>query len=210
MDDAWWGPAIPLPGQPYFCLAERTLPGGLLINASGARFVNEAAPYSDVVHTMYDVNDTDHAIPAWLIVDQNYRSRYLFKDVLPTLPCSDVWYDSGAAQKAWTLDALATSIDVPATALRTTVVRFNSQALRGVGPDFHRGDSAYDHYYTDPSVLPNSCLAPSGSPLTTPSESSPATWAPRGACGRTPGRGSCGRTARRSRACTPRVTRPPR
>ncbi|MDH6452096.1 glycine/D-amino acid oxidase-like deaminating enzyme [Streptomyces sp. SAI-119] len=28
MDDAWWGPAIPLPDEPYFCLAERTLPGG--------------------------------------------------------------------------------------------------------------------------------------------------------------------------------------
>ena len=27
MDDAWWGPSIPLPGGPWFCLAERTLPG---------------------------------------------------------------------------------------------------------------------------------------------------------------------------------------
>lgn len=160
MDDAWWGPTIPLPGQPYFCLAERTLPGGLLVNAAGARFVNEAAPYSDVVHTMYDVNDTSPAIPSWLIVDQHYRNRYLFKDVLPTLPFPDTWYDSGAAHKAWSLDALATSIGVPATALRTTVDRFNAQALRGEDPDFHRGDSAYDHYYTDPSVLPDSCLAP--------------------------------------------------
>ncbi|MGN9761746.1 3-oxosteroid 1-dehydrogenase [Streptomyces sp. SD31] len=160
MDDAWWGPSIPLPDQPYFCLAERTLPGGLLINAAGARFVNEAAPYSDVVHTMYDVHDTSPAIPSWLIVDQNYRNRYLFKDVLPALPLPAAWYDSGAAHKAWTLDALATSIGVPATALRTTVDRFNSQALRGEDPDFHRGDSAYDHYYTDPSVRPDSCLAP--------------------------------------------------
>lgn len=160
MDDAWWGPAIPLPGRPYFCLAERTLPGGLLINAAGTRFVNEAAPYSDVVHTMYDVNDTSPAIPSWLIVDQNYRNRYLFKDVLPALPFPADWYDSGAAYKAWTLDALASSIGVPPTALRTTVGRFNSQARQGKDPDFHRGDSAYDHYYTDPSVLPNSCLAP--------------------------------------------------
>ncbi|MGW1611918.1 3-oxosteroid 1-dehydrogenase [Streptomyces sp. NPDC002285] len=160
MDDAWWGPAIPLPGQPYFCLAERTLPGGLLINAVGARFVNEAAPYSDVVHTMYDVHDTSPAIPSWLIVDQNYRNRYLFKDVLPALPLPADWYSSGAAHKAWTLDALARSIGVPAAALRTTVDRFNSQARQGRDPDFKRGDSAYDHYYTDPSVLPNSCLAP--------------------------------------------------
>ncbi|UUA06803.1 MULTISPECIES: 3-oxosteroid 1-dehydrogenase [Streptomyces] len=157
MDDAWWGPAIPVPGQPYFCLAERTLPGGLLVDGSGRRFVNEAAPYSDVVHTMYDAPE---AIPSWLITDQNYRNRYLFKDVLPTLPLPAAWYDSGAAHKAWSLDALAASIGVPAAALRTTVDRFNSQARRGEDPDFHRGDSAYDHYYTDPSVLPNSCLAP--------------------------------------------------
>ncbi|MFF5648596.1 3-oxosteroid 1-dehydrogenase [Streptomyces collinus] len=160
MEDAWWGPAIPIPGRPYFCLAERTLPGGLLVNGAGRRFVNEAAPYSDVVHTMYDVHDTDPAIPCWLITDQNYRNRYLFKDVLPALPFPDSWYDSGAAHKEWTLDALAASIGVPAAALRTSVNRFNAQARQGEDPDFHRGDSAYDHYYTDPSVLPNSCLAP--------------------------------------------------
>lgn len=160
MDDAWWGPAIPLPDQPYFCLAERTLPGGLLINAAGSRFVNEAGPYSDVVHTMYDRNPTDPDIPAWLIVDQNYRNRYLFKDVVPTFTFPDDWYSSGAAHKAWTLDALAASVGVPAAALRATVDRFNSLALKGSDSDFRRGDSAYDHYYTDPSVLPNSCLAP--------------------------------------------------
>lgn len=160
MDDAWWGPAIPLPDQPYFCLAERTLPGGLLINQAGSRFVNEAAPYSDVVHIMYDRNASAPDIPAWLIVDQNYRDRYLFRDVAPTLTFPDNWYSSGAAYKGWTLDALAASIGVPAAALRTTVTRFNSLAASGRDTDFQRGDSAYDHYYTDPSVLPNSCLAP--------------------------------------------------
>ncbi|WP_405535797.1 3-oxosteroid 1-dehydrogenase [Streptomyces sp. NBC_00075] len=160
MDDAWWGPAIPLPGEPYFCLAERTLPGGLLVNAAGSRFVNEAGPYSDVVHTMYERNPTDPDIPAWLIVDQNYRNRYLFKDVAPTFVLPADWYNSGAAYKAWTVDALATAIGVPAAALRTTVSRFNSLALNGDDTDFGRGDSAYDHYYTDPAVLPNSCLAP--------------------------------------------------
>ncbi|MGW0830666.1 3-oxosteroid 1-dehydrogenase [Streptomyces prunicolor] len=160
MDDAWWGPTIPIPGDPYFCLAERTLPGGLLVNQAGSRFVNEAAPYSDVVHIMYDRDAAAPDIPAWLIVDQNYRNRYLFKDVLPTFTFPDDWYSSGAAYKAWTLDALATSIGVPAAALRSTVSRFNSLAASGKDTDFRRGDSAYDHYYTDPSILPNSCLAP--------------------------------------------------
>ncbi|WP_079049778.1 3-oxosteroid 1-dehydrogenase [Streptomyces torulosus] len=161
MDDAWWGPAIATPGQPWFCLAERTLPGGLLVNAAGARFVNEAGPYSDVVHTMYE-RDTPAArhIPAWLIVDQNYRNRYLFKDIVPTFPFPAEWYDAGAVHKAWSLDALASAIGVPAGALRATVDRFNSLARQGDDTDFGRGDSAYDHYYTDPSVQPNPCLAP--------------------------------------------------
>ncbi|MGW1727365.1 3-oxosteroid 1-dehydrogenase [Streptomyces sp. NPDC002306] len=160
MEDAWWGPAIPLPGEPYFCLAERTLPGGLLVNAAGARFVNEAGPYSDVVHTMYDRDPVDPDIPAWLITDQNYRNRYLFRDVAPALPLPDEWYRSGAAHKAWTLDALAASTGLPAAGLRASVDRFNSLARTGRDTDFRRGDSAYDHYYTDPAVLPNSCLAP--------------------------------------------------
>ena len=54
MDDAWWGPAIPLSGGPYFCLAERSLPGCMLVNGAGQRFVNESAPYVDAVHAMYD------------------------------------------------------------------------------------------------------------------------------------------------------------
>ncbi|MFI5544267.1 3-oxosteroid 1-dehydrogenase [Streptomyces sp. NPDC051815] len=162
MDDAWWGPSIPLPGEPYFCLAERTLPGGLIVNANGTRFVNEAAPYSDVVHVMYDRDRgaPGSHIPAWLIVDQNYRNRYLFKDILPTLPFPDAWYTAGTAKKAWTWDALAGQIGVPAGALRATLNRFNAQAWNGTDADFHRGASAYDHYYTDPAVHPNSCLAP--------------------------------------------------
>ncbi|MFC7308880.1 3-oxosteroid 1-dehydrogenase [Streptomyces monticola] len=160
MDDAWWGPAIPLPGEPYFCLAERTLPGGLMINQAGARFVNEAAPYSDVVHVMYERNATAPDIPAWLIVDQNYRNRYLFKDISPTFVFPNSWYESGAVHKAWSLDQLARAIGVPGAALKSTVNRFNSLARDGKDPDFHRGDSAYDHYYTDPGVTPNSCLAP--------------------------------------------------
>ncbi|WP_431896431.1 3-oxosteroid 1-dehydrogenase [Nonomuraea sp. bgisy101] len=160
MDDAWWGPAIPLPDEPYFCLAERTLPGCILVNGDGVRFVNEGAPYSDVVHVMYDRNAGGPHIPSWLIIDQNYRNRYLFKDIAPTLPFPDSWYAAGAVHKAWTVGDLATKIGVPSSALRQTVTRFNGFALTGKDLDFHRGDSVYDHYYTDPAIRPNSCLAP--------------------------------------------------
>lgn len=159
MDDAWWGPTIPLPGAPYFCLAERTLPGSIMVNGDGARFVNEAAPYTDVVHAMYEHNGGGKTIPAWLIVDQRYRNRYLFRDHAPILPLPQAWYDSGAVHRDLTLEGLASKLGMRPSALRNTVQRFNGFAESGQDLDFHRGESAYDHYYTDPAVRPNSCLA---------------------------------------------------
>lgn len=50
LDDAWWGPTIPLPGGPWFCLAERNLPGSIIVNQAGERFMNEALPYVEAVH----------------------------------------------------------------------------------------------------------------------------------------------------------------
>ncbi len=159
MDDAWWGPSIPLPKGPYFCLAERTLPGCILVNQAGQRFVNEAAPYVDAVHAMYDRHtETTPHIPAWLIADQRYRNRYVFAGLGPRQPFPGRWYKHGAVHKAATLDELARAIDVPATGLHATVERFNTFATKGVDEDFRRGESAYDRYYGDPRNRPNPCL----------------------------------------------------
>ena len=161
MDDAWWGPSIPLPRGPYFCLAERTLPGCILVNQAGRRFVNEAAPYVDAVHAMYDAHteEVPH-IPAWLIADQRYRNRYVFAGLGPRQPFPGRWYQHGAVHKAATLAELATAIGVPPAGLRSTVDQFNSFADKGVDEDFHRGESAYDRYYGDPRNRPNPCLGP--------------------------------------------------
>ncbi|GAA0954522.1 3-oxosteroid 1-dehydrogenase [Virgisporangium aurantiacum] len=160
MDSAWWGPMIPLPEGPYFCLSERTLPGNIFVNGAGQRFVNEAAPYGDVVHVMYE-KDTPSArhIPAWMITDQRYRNRYLFKETAPALPYPEAWYGNGALVKDWTLDGLAAKIGVPPANLRATVSRFNAMARAGRDTDFHRGDSRYDAYFADPTNTPSPCLA---------------------------------------------------
>jgi 3-oxosteroid 1-dehydrogenase len=159
MDDAWWGPSIPLPGGPYFCLAERSLPGGIIVNGLGERFMNEAIPYVDAVHAMYE-HDRPEAphIPAWLVFDQRYRDRYLFAGRLAGQPLPRRWFAAGAVHRASTVEELAASIGVPVQGLAATVARFNGFAEAGVDADFHRGESAYDAYYGDPRQRPNPCV----------------------------------------------------
>lgn len=159
MDDAWWGPTIPLPSGPWFCLAERNLPGSIIVNQAGRRYANEASPYVDAVHAMYAGEATGVAhIPSWMIIDQRYRNRYLFAGLGPRQPFPGHWYKHGTIVKADTLRGLAERIDVPADALDETVTRFNQMARTGSDLDFARGDSAYDRYYGDPTVKPNPSL----------------------------------------------------
>jgi 3-oxosteroid 1-dehydrogenase len=161
MDDAWWGPSIPLTGRPYFVLAERSLPGSLLVNGAGQRFVNESAPYVDTVHAMYDAHSDDSPhIPAWLIVDQRYRNTYVFAGRAPRKPLPRRWYAAGVVHRAPTIAGLADDVGLDAAALAKTVARFNEFAEAGQDADFGRGDSAYDRYYGDPRQRPNPNLAP--------------------------------------------------
>jgi 3-oxosteroid 1-dehydrogenase len=161
MDDAWWGPSIPLTGGPFFCLAERSLPGCILVNGAGQRFVNEAAPYVDAVHAMYDLHTDDKPhIPAWLITDQRYRNNYVFAGLPPRKPLPRRWYAAGTVFRAEDLARLGEQIGMPAGGLAETVRRFNGFALAGKDEDFGRGDSAYDRYYGDPRCRPNPNLAP--------------------------------------------------
>jgi 3-oxosteroid 1-dehydrogenase len=159
LDDAWWGPTIPLPSGPWFCLAERNLPGSIIVNAAGKRFMNEALPYVEAVHEIYRGEATGvRHVPAWMVIDQRYRNRYLFAGLSPRQPFPGRWYKNGTVMKAATLAELAARIDVPAEALEETVRRFNGFAEAGTDDDFHRGESAYDKYYSDPRVKPNPSL----------------------------------------------------
>jgi 3-oxosteroid 1-dehydrogenase len=165
MDDAWWGPSIPLTGGPYFCLAERSLPGCIFVNGAGERFVNEAAPYVDAVHAMYDRHTAENPhIPCWMIIDQRYRNRYVFAGMPPRKPLPRRWSRAGVVVRADSLGELAEAIGIPADGLAKTVEKFNGFAVAGKDEDFGRGDSAYDRYYGDPNCRPNPNLAPLAQP----------------------------------------------
>jgi 3-oxosteroid 1-dehydrogenase len=161
MDDAWWGPTIPLPNGPWFCLAERNLPGSIMVNGAGRRFMNEALPYVEAVHEIYagEATGVPH-VPCWMVIDQRYRNRYLFAGLPPRAPFPGRWYKHGVIKKADTLAELAAEIGVPGDNLVESVARFNGFAVAGVDADFHRGESAYDQYYSDPRVTPNPSLHP--------------------------------------------------
>jgi 3-oxosteroid 1-dehydrogenase len=160
MDDAWWGPTIPLPNGPWFCLSERNLPGSIIVNGAGNRFMNEALPYVEATHEIYkgEASGVTH-VPSWMIIDQRYRNRYLFAGLGPRQPFPGRWLKEGVIRKSATIEGLAEAIEVPAQALVATIERFNSFAATGVDEDFGRGESAYDKYYSDPTVKPNPSLA---------------------------------------------------
>ncbi|HJQ43748.1 MAG TPA: 3-oxosteroid 1-dehydrogenase [Jatrophihabitantaceae bacterium] len=164
MDDAWWGPSIPLSGGPWFCLAERTLPGGIMVNARGVRFMNEALPYVEAVHRMYGGeygrgDGPAENIPAWMVIDQGYRNRYPFAGLPPRKPFPGRWYKAGSLVQADTIAELAEKMGVPQDMLVATVERFNAFARDGKDGDFGRGESGYDKYYGDPRMK-NPSLAP--------------------------------------------------
>ncbi|MFE7718638.1 3-oxosteroid 1-dehydrogenase [Nocardia rhizosphaerihabitans] len=164
MEDAWWGPTIFKGGKPWFALAERNLPGTIMVNDRGERFGNESAPYVEAVHTMYGGEYGQGAgpgenIPAWLVFDQRYRNRYIFAGLQPGQRFPSRWLENDYIVKADTIEELAERIGVPAESLSATVTRFNGFAAAGKDEDFGRGNSHYDRYYGDPTVKPNPCLA---------------------------------------------------
>ncbi|WP_163755877.1 3-oxosteroid 1-dehydrogenase [Mycobacterium botniense] len=163
MEDAWWGPTIPLPSGPWFALSERNAPGSIIVNVAGQRFMNEALPYVEATHRMYGGKWGQGAgpaenLPAWMILDQRCRDRYLFAGLQGGQRIPRKWLESGVVVMADTVSELAGKIGVDVDGLIGTLERFNGFARSGVDQDFHRGESAYDRYYSDPTNKPNPSL----------------------------------------------------
>ncbi|AMK19902.1 MULTISPECIES: FAD-dependent oxidoreductase [Sphingobium] len=153
MCEAWYHASVRIPGEDYeghqlnrLTSAERHSPGSIIVNAQGKRFVNEALSYHDVCLAMRAFDPTSFGFPnarAWVIVHRDYLDKYTFMTRMPGDPIPR-WLATGE-----TIRDLAQAIGVDPDGLEDTVARFNANAAKGVDPDFHRGESAYDRYYGD-------------------------------------------------------------
>jgi len=167
MDEGWWGPVTVVPGEENarMLVIEKSLPGSVMVNKAGQRFVNEAAPYIDVVNAQY-ADDSEEApcVPCYLVFDARFRKSYPVGPMLPGAQQPDLFLGQmlrdGYLKKANTVRELAAKLGVDADNLDATVTRMNEFAKTGKDLDFGRGDTVFDQYYGDEKVKPNPCLAP--------------------------------------------------
>lgn len=159
MDQSWWFPAVaPLPGAaPLVMLAERSLPGSLIVDQTGNRFVNEATDYMSFGQQVLARERVGRPVESmWIVFDQKYRNSYVFAaEMFPRMPLPAVWYGAGIAHRSGDIAELGRMMGIPGSEFADTVARFNESARAGNDPDFQRGQSAYDRYYGDPTVRPN-------------------------------------------------------
>lgn len=164
MQSAWAAPVFYVPGEDRgrLCTIERALPGCIMVNQAGKRYLNEAASYHIVGQKMAAAHlKHGNSNPSWMIFDHDFRHKYPMGPLLPLVPD---WLQDGRVKsimrKGRTLEELAVNTGIDPATLRATVARFNEFAVKGEDPDFQRGQAAYDKMYGDPRVAPNPCLAP--------------------------------------------------
>jgi succinate dehydrogenase/fumarate reductase flavoprotein subunit len=167
MNEAWWFPTGHVPGETwedgsplYRMVWGRTLPGSIMVNREGDRFCNKAGNYHDLGKTFHDFDPEEYGsrnVPAYLVVDDHYRSKYRLLSVGPGDETPD-WIVSGE-----TIRHVAEEVGIDPDGLADTVETFNKHARAAKDPEFGRGETAYDRYVGDPDAdHPN--LAPLDEP----------------------------------------------
>jgi 3-oxosteroid 1-dehydrogenase len=111
----------------------------ILVNRHGERFVSEGAAGMGVAMDERGPDGKPRHPPVWRIFDSQYRHK------LAKMYASK---DPDYVRSAPTLEALAGKISLDPGKLLATVQRFNGWSREGVDRDFHRGETAWERYYT--------------------------------------------------------------
>lgn len=167
MSHTWGVPTMEVPKEEKFrpMFVERSLPGCMVVNALGERFLNESGPYPEFQQAMFANHaKTGGAIPAWIVFDADFRAKYPIGPLMPGAAVPD-----SRLRKSWlntvywkgeTLEALAAQIGVDAAGLVASAARMTEFARTGKDLEFDRGGNVFDRYYGDAHVKPNPNLAP--------------------------------------------------
>ncbi len=166
MDEAWWIPVYRLPESRITCgmFMERSFPGCIIVNQRGERYLNEAANYDaagrEMVRASREGNDV---APSYYIFDSRFRQHYMAGPMLPMPKCFDAMMSKEVKKlvvKARSLAEMADKLGLDVQIFEDTVSTHNHYAHTGIDTDFSRGVEAYERHYSDPTVTPNSTLAP--------------------------------------------------
>lgn len=170
LEDCWWAPGFLRPGgAPSFLLWERVAPGGIIVDRSGRRWLNEGTDYNTFGHLMLAAEAAGiPAIPSWFVMDQAFVEASGFGGLRPGADTTG-WVEAGVLVRADTVAELAERIGAPE--LVATVERWNGWAAAGTDQEFGRGAensherqllSVFQRYpgIAGPHEHPNPSLAP--------------------------------------------------
>jgi 3-oxosteroid 1-dehydrogenase len=147
LDQAWWSPGMTHPdGRSAFAL---WFTGGIFVNQSGNRFVNESRAYDRAGREIIaQLRDGSITLPYWMIYDDKEGEVPPVKAANVSIVATEKYVAAGLWHTADTLEELAAKIGVPGRQLAATVARFNGFAAAGVDEDFGRGDEAFDRAFS--------------------------------------------------------------
>jgi 3-oxosteroid 1-dehydrogenase len=149
----WEGMYVTPPGQSL-----TAKPHCILVDQSGARYMNEGGSYELYCQTMLERNKTVPAIPSWAIMDRSYVELYQIANTYIDKKVPQAWLDSGYLHQADTIEGLAASIKANPATLQASVARWNASCAAGKDDEFGRGNRAYDQFLGDPYQKPNPAL----------------------------------------------------
>ena len=135
-----------------------TAPHAILVDQTGARYLNEGGSYTEYCQRMIERNKHTPAIPSYAIFDSRVMKTVMIAGTMPGSKKPDEWTEQGYLHTADTIEQLAASLKIDSAALRGTVDRFNGFVAANDDADFHRGARTYDRWLGDPFHSPNETL----------------------------------------------------
>jgi len=133
-------------------------PHVILVDQSGARYMNEGGSYMAYCQGMLARNKAVPAVPSWAVFDSQFMRKYMLAGTMPGSKKPQQWLDSGYLKQADTLEGLAQQLKSDPATLKATVERFNGFVANNRDDDFHRGERAYDRWLGDPFHKPSETL----------------------------------------------------